>query len=174
MEEKRMYHVKIKNEVKEYEAGITYHDIAKEYQKDYEHEIVLVFVDGKLQELHKRLKKDCEISFVTTADPIGHEAYKRSMSFLLVKAVYDVAGHKNIDKVRMHFAIGPGYYCTITAKQEPMMIFLSASSRGCTNLWRQIYQSRKERFIQMRQSDFLDSMECMIKKNCSVTAVYPK
>ena len=43
MEEKRMYHVKIKNEVKEYEAGITYHDIAKEYQKDYEHEIVLVF-----------------------------------------------------------------------------------------------------------------------------------
>lgn len=100
MEEKRMYHVKIKNEVKEYEAGITYHDIAKEYQKDYEHEIVLVFVDGKLQELHKRLKKDCEISFVTTADPIGHEAYKRSMSFLLVKAVYDVAGHKNIDKVR--------------------------------------------------------------------------
>ena len=41
MEEKRMYHVKIKNEVKEYEAGITYHDIAKEYQKDYEHEIVL-------------------------------------------------------------------------------------------------------------------------------------
>ncbi len=104
MEEKRMYHVKIKNEVKEYEAGITYHDIAKEYQKDYEHEIVLVFVDGKLQELHKRLKKDCEISFVTTADSIGHEAYKRSMSFLLVKAVYDVAGHKNIDKVRMHFA----------------------------------------------------------------------
>ena len=60
MEEKRMYHVKIKNEVKEYEAGITYHDIAKEYQKDYEHEIVLVFVDGKLQELHKRLKKDCD------------------------------------------------------------------------------------------------------------------
>ena len=174
MEEKRMYHVKIKNEVKEYEAGITYHDIAKEYQKDYEHEIVLVFVDGKLQELHKRLKKDCEISFVTTADPIGHEAYKRSMSFLLVKAVYDVAGHKNIDKVRMHFAIGPGYYCTIPAKQESMMIFLSVSSRGCTNLWRQIYQSRKERFIQMRQSDFLDSMECMIKKNCSVTAVYPK
>ena len=116
MEEKRMYHVKIKNEVKEYEAAITYHDIAKEYQKDYEHEIVLVFVDGKLQELHKRLKKDCEISFVTTADPIGHEAYKRSMSFLLVKAVYDVAGHKNIDKVRMHFAIGPGYYCTITGE----------------------------------------------------------
>ncbi len=29
MGEKRMYHVKIKNEVKEYEAGITYHDIAK-------------------------------------------------------------------------------------------------------------------------------------------------
>ena len=150
MGEKRMYHVKIKNEVKEYEAGITYHDIAKEYQKDYEHEIVLVFVDGKLQELHKRLKKDCEISFVTTADPIGHEAYKRSMSFLLVKAVYDVAGHKNIDKVRMHFAIGPGYYCTITG------------------------ETRELRFIQMRQSDFLVSMECMIKKICSVTAVYPK
>ena len=105
MEEKKMYHVKIKNEVKEYEAGITYRDIVKEYQKDYSHDIVLVFVDGKLQELHKRLKKNCEISFVTTGDTIGHAAYKRSMSFLLVKAVYDVAGHKNIDKVLIHFAV---------------------------------------------------------------------
>ena len=33
MEEKRMYHIKIKNEVKEYEAGITYQRHRKEYQK---------------------------------------------------------------------------------------------------------------------------------------------
>ena len=116
MEEKRTYHVKIGNIVKEYESGTAYHEIVKEHQREYPHEIVLVFVDGKLQELHKRLKKDCELSFVMTSDTIGHEAYKRSMSFLLVKAVYDGAGHKNIDKVRMHFALGPGYYCTITGE----------------------------------------------------------
>ena len=35
--------------------------------------IVLVKVDGRLRELHKQLKKDCELEFVTTEDEIGHK-----------------------------------------------------------------------------------------------------
>ena len=48
MEEKRTYHVKIGNIVKEYESGIAYHEIVKEHQREYPHEIVLVFGDENI------------------------------------------------------------------------------------------------------------------------------
>ena len=59
------------------------------------------------------MEKDCEIRFVTTGDAIGHATYKRSMCFLLVKAVHDVAGHDKIERVRIHFSVDKGYYCTV-------------------------------------------------------------
>lgn len=108
-----MYSVRIGEEIKQYEEGITYLKIAEEFQKDYEDDIVLVFVNGKLQELHKTLKGDCTIGFVTTRDAIGHQTYNRSMSLMLVKAVYDTAHHTSIDKVRIHYSVDKGYYCTI-------------------------------------------------------------
>ena len=42
-------HITINGEVREYPEGITYGEIAKEYQKDYEHQIVLVMADGRLR-----------------------------------------------------------------------------------------------------------------------------
>ncbi|MCI8637764.1 MAG: nucleoside kinase [Coprococcus sp.] len=112
MEEER-YQVEISGKVREYPKGTTYLSIAKEYQKDYESDIVLVFIDGKLQELHKTVKQDCRLRFVTTAEDAGHKTYRRSVSFLLVKAVYDTAGHENIERVRINFSVDKGYYCTI-------------------------------------------------------------
>ncbi len=111
--DKEMYHVQINGEIREYPQGITYLDIAKEYQNDYEDDIVLVFINGKLQELTKELKGDCVLQFETTAGQAGHKTYKRSMSLMLVKAVYDVAHHENIEKVRIHYSVSRGYYCTI-------------------------------------------------------------
>ena len=106
----RKCRVSINGETREYDAGTPYQDIAEEFQPRYEHEIVLVFVgENRLQELRKRVEKDCELRFVTTGDPIGHEAYKRSMCFLLVKAVHDVAGHDRIERVRIHFSVDKGY-----------------------------------------------------------------
>ena len=116
MGRERIYQVKIGDEVKEYKEGTTYRQIAAEHQEQYEYDIVLVYVDGKLQELHKTVKEDCEIEFETTGGSIGHKTYKRSMSLMLVKAVYDVANHENIEKVRIHFAVSQGYYCTIEGK----------------------------------------------------------
>lgn len=108
-----MYQVKIHDEIRQYEAGTTYLEIAKEYQKEYSHDIVLVTVDGKLQELHKKVNRDCTLNFETTACDSGHKTYKRSMSLLLVKAIYDMAEHENVDKVRIHYSVSKGYYCTI-------------------------------------------------------------
>ncbi|MCU6748577.1 nucleoside kinase [Faecalicatena acetigenes] len=112
--EKKYCKVKIENETRIYEAGTTYKKIAEELQEKYAHQIVLVYVNEfRLQELSKTVEQDCEITFLTTADQIGHAAYKRSMCFLLVKAVHDVGGHDTVERVRIHFSLSKGYYCTV-------------------------------------------------------------
>ena len=95
--------VRIGEETREYTAGITYQEIAREYQDRYEHQIVLVFINQyQLQELDKKLEPDCrEIEFITTGNPIGYETYKRSLCFMLVKAVHDVGGHDKVERVRI-------------------------------------------------------------------------
>ncbi len=108
------YQVQVGDDVKMYEEGITFQQIAKEYQDEYEYPIVLAVVNGtKLQELWKPVTKDCELRFLTLADDVGHKTYKRSMCLMLVKAVHDVCEHTGIDKVRIHFSVSKGYYCTI-------------------------------------------------------------
>ena len=49
--DKKMYSVQIGDEIRQYEAGTTYRQIAAEHQKDYEDDIVLVFINDRLQEL---------------------------------------------------------------------------------------------------------------------------
>ena len=63
--EQQMYKVQIDGEERSFPAGTTYLQIAGEYQERYPHDIVLVYVNGKLQELGKKLKKDCTLHFVT-------------------------------------------------------------------------------------------------------------
>ena len=109
----RMIQVNILGEQKEYSYGTTYGKIAQEYQSKYEYPIVLLMKDNKLCELHKKLKKEGTIEFITTQDQIGHETYGRSVSLLLLKALHHVAGYDNITKVTMHYSVSSGYYYTI-------------------------------------------------------------
>ncbi len=108
-----MYHVLIEGEKKEYPAGTTYQEIVKDYKEKKEHEIVLVTVDGKLQELYKKLKKDCEIRLVTTAEDAGNRSYVRSVTQLMLKAIYDIVPKENLEKVSVLFSLSKGYYCKV-------------------------------------------------------------
>ena len=119
-----MFYVQIREELRKYEEGTSYQQIAKDYQAQYEHDIVGVFVNDKLEELHKLLKADCVLRFVTTADAIGHKTYERSMCLMLVKAIYDVGTHENIEKVRVHYSLSKGLYCTIEGNLELTQEFL--------------------------------------------------
>ncbi|MCH5260873.1 MAG: nucleoside kinase [Lachnospiraceae bacterium] len=107
-----MVTVKINGEDKLFEEGIQYQLIAEEYQRDYDSQIALVIVNGKIRELMKRLDKDCELEFVTYADLIGHKTYVRSAIMLMMKAIKDVAGMKAAVDVKVEFTIGAGYYCS--------------------------------------------------------------
>lgn len=136
--------VTIDGEKKRYEKGITYREIAEECQPRYEHQIVLVFVDGlRLQELAKTVESDCELTFVTTADEIGHAAYVRSLCFLLVKAVHDAAGHDRIQRVRIHFSLGSGYYCTVDGNVTTDEEFLKKVSHRMRELSEEALPIRK-------------------------------
>lgn len=63
------YKVTIEGIAKEYPRGITYGEIVKDYEGKTEAPIILVMVDGRLRELHKHLKADCTLQFITTKGP---------------------------------------------------------------------------------------------------------
>ena len=124
----KMCRVRVDGETREYKTGTTYQQIAEDFQPRYEHRIVLAYEDGRLRELRKPLEDDCELRFVTTGDEIGHSTYKRSMCFLLIKAVHDVAGHERIERVRIHFSLDKGYYCTVEGEVQVDETFLERVS----------------------------------------------
>jgi uridine kinase len=107
---KRLVKVRIDNIEKEYPVGTKLLDIAKEHQKDYEHDIILAFVDNKLSELFKPVDHDCSVHFVTTADNAGHKTYTRGLILLLLKAFYNVFGD-SVKKVSVEYSLGNGLFC---------------------------------------------------------------
>ena len=119
-----MIQVTIDGKGYEYPENCSYYEIAKDFEKDMDAPIVLVKVDGRLRELHKQLKKDCELEFVTTKDEIGHKTYQRSLSLLLVKAVYHVGGYDKIRHVMLHFSAGSGFFYTVDGDIELNQEFL--------------------------------------------------
>ena len=104
------YQVTVGETKKEYAAGTTYREIAEDFQKDYDARIVLAMVDKKLNELHKKLVKDCEITFKTVKDRTGYKTYRRSVCLLLVKAIHDVVGDEKLKKIKIEFSVSKGYF----------------------------------------------------------------
>ena len=98
---------------KEYDKGTTFEEIAKDFQKDYEHRIACVIFNGKIRELMKTLKKDGVLTFVTYADTIGFKTMRRTAVMMLLKAINDVAGTRKKSPTKVEFALGNGIYCTL-------------------------------------------------------------
>ena len=126
MEAKKQYRVQVGEVIREYEVGTTFEVIAQDFQKDYEHQIVLACENYKLLELRKKLDCDRKVRFITTADSVGNKTYKRSMCLLLVKAIHDVCGHDKKCKVRIHFSVSKGFYCTVESDLSVDEAFIKA------------------------------------------------
>ena len=106
--------VMIKGAIHQYDKGVTFESIVKEYQEQFNNSIALVFFNGKMKELNKRLEKDGVISFITTKDSAGHNAYVRTAQMLLVKAVRDILREQgNSVHVKIEFALGNAIYCSV-------------------------------------------------------------
>jgi len=85
--------------------------VADRFKDYYEDDIILGIVNGRLRELNKKIKSDCELSFVTTADRDGRRTYRRSVVLLLQRAIYDVYG--SMTQLHVMHSLGEGYYCQL-------------------------------------------------------------
>lgn len=111
--------VMVSGEIRQYDKGTTYETIAKEYQDKYNGSIALVYFNGKMRELGKRLEKDGALSFITTRDSAGHNAYVRTAHMMLVRAVKNVLGERGRDvHVKIEFALGNAFYCSVLGDVE--------------------------------------------------------
>ncbi len=103
--------------------GTTYLELAKEYQKNYPHEIVLALENGKMRELFREVKDESIVEFLTTGHLDGYKTYKRSTILLLMKAIFDIGGTEVVSGIKLHFSVSKGYYCT-SKYQMPDEAFL--------------------------------------------------
>lgn len=97
----------------EYKRGTTYLEIAKDVQSKYDSRIILADVKGKYQELNKPIVGDCELEFVTISSKPGFRILRNTMIMVMYKAVDDLYGNNNIERVKSEFSIGKGTYFTV-------------------------------------------------------------
>lgn len=95
------------------EDRILLKELADKAQPEFKDKIVLARVNGKLCELWKKVYPESKIEYITTAQSDGLLTYKRSATLIMLKAIYDVYGHTDIERVKVEFSLSKGYYCTV-------------------------------------------------------------
>ncbi len=149
--------------------------VADRFKDYYEDDIILGIVNGRLRELNKKIKSDCELSFVTTADRDGRRTYRRSVVLLLQRAIYDVYG--SMTQLHVMHSLGEGYYCqlekSVTAHDIDRIVcsmysFVekdlpitkhSAKTQYAEQLFKEKGQHDKERLLHYRRSSRVNLYE---------------
>ena len=107
--------IKINGIELEYGIGTKYLEIAAEYQKNYDNDIILAMVDGELAELAKTVSRSCELKFITTADVPGISTYTRGMILLMLKAFSNVFDSGQEWQISVDHSLGTALYCSFFA-----------------------------------------------------------
>ena len=106
--------VMINGAIRQYDKGTTFESIVREYQPKYNYSIALVYFNGKMRELSKRLERDGALSFITTTDYAGYNAYVRTAQMMMVKAVSEILGETGKEaRVKIEFSLGNACFCSV-------------------------------------------------------------
>ena len=167
-----MISVTIDNEIREYPEGTAWLEIAQDYQHLYEDDILLVQVNGKLQELHKHVK-ECQLRFVTAREKPGMSAYQRSATLLMLKAFYSVVGAENLEKIVVDFSVGKGVFVEPRGNVTVTPELLARVKEKMHE-----YVARKIPIMKRSVStedaiDLFTPTKCMIRPGFSATAWFP-
>ena len=98
--------------------GTTYLELAKNFQKKFDHDIALVLENNKMRELFRKVKDGATVTFLTTGQIDGYNTYRRSATLLLLKAIYDVEGMEAVRGMKVEFSVSEGYY--VSSKKMPV------------------------------------------------------
>lgn len=118
----------------EYEQGSTYAEIAEDYREKADGDIILVTVNGKLSELHKKIQDGCKVGFVTTKDSVGNDTYVRGAIFMMLRAFYGVLGKEKIKRISVEHTLGKAIYCDYEGKEPLSNELLSKVKREMQDL----------------------------------------
>ena len=102
----------------EVEEGTTLEQLAKQLQKKEEPVILLAYMDGKLTELFTEIIKDCHVRFVTLKEQAGYMAYKRTATFIFLKACEDLLGKGESTKIAIDYSIGNSIFCDFSSMER--------------------------------------------------------
>ncbi len=113
-----MVTVTIHGEERQFAEGTAFETIAAKYQNQYGGLIAGVCVNGKIQELFKKVKTDCTVEFFTLRDDVGYKTYVRTATMLFLKGVYDVFGSEAAQAAYVEFSVGNGLYVNMRGHVE--------------------------------------------------------
>ena len=129
-----MIKVTVGQTIYEVEEGTTLDVLAKQVQKPQEPIILLAYMDGKLRELFTKIKKDCHVRFVTLKEQAGYMAYKRTATFMLLKACEDLLGKGVSTRIALDYSIGNSIFLWIQIRQPDILIVSGLKVReNCLN-----------------------------------------
>ncbi len=96
-------------------AGTPLLELSREYAGFYKTRIIAAKVNNDIRELSYPLEEDCRVDFIDLTDEDGMRIYRRSLYFILMKAIHDLFPER---KVVISHAISKGLYCEITGGGE--------------------------------------------------------
>ncbi len=101
--------------VLEVEKGTTLLELSQSCKDKYTSAIIAGKVNNDIKELTYRLKNNCKVEFLDLTTEDGLNIYRRTLTFILVKAVHDVFPER---KVIINHSIGKGLYFEIKGEKE--------------------------------------------------------
>lgn len=95
--------------------GISLMELSKDFEKKFVSAIVAAKVNHDIKELSFHLSESCEVDLIDLTNEDGMRIYRRSLYFILIKAVNDVFPDR---KVVISHSISNGVYCEIKGDKE--------------------------------------------------------
>lgn len=102
----------------EVEKETTIEDLVKLHSQDLPYRVLAARVNNKNEELTLKLKKDSQVVFLDLRNTAVSRIYQNSVSFIYMKAVYDLFGNVNVG---IENSLHKGVYTEVKTK-EPLTV----------------------------------------------------
>lgn len=112
--QKKQVKVTMRNEEEIFvDAGTSLYEISRLKQNEHTSPIMAGIMNGKLKELIEVVEDDISLEFVDLTHVDGYRIYQRTLSLILLRAIFDVLGKEAVKRVSLNHSINKALYCQI-------------------------------------------------------------